>query len=42
MFSRWDHLNHWDSLAHVTLLGTTVLSIPDISASVAEWIANCQ
>lgn len=42
VFSRWDQLNHWDSLADVTLLDTTALSIPEVSASVAEWIANCQ
>ena len=41
-FSTWDKLNDWGSLANVTLLDTTASSIPEIAASVGEWITDQQ
>ena len=41
-FSTWDKLNDWGSVANVTLLDTTASSIPEVAASVGEWITDQQ
>lgn len=39
-FSTWERLKEWNSLANITILDTTTLSIHEVSASIGEWIKS--